>query len=106
MSTKIYPIAAMRAVGDPNGIILDVRHDDEWAVEHADRAVHFDVARMENGEMPNISRRSFVYVYCFNGDRAERATEILYENGWEHVTNIGGLSDWEAAGGGMVSGTA
>lgn len=86
------------SIGSGEGILLDVRRDDEWEAGHAVSAVHWELARLEAGEMPDIPNDHPVFVYCAAGKRAEKAKEILEQNGWE-VTNIGGLSDWEAAGG-------
>jgi len=40
-----------------------------------------------------------VYVYCASGERAEEAKDILIEHGFPEVINIGGLADWQQAGG-------
>jgi rhodanese-related sulfurtransferase len=86
-------------VGAGEASLLDVRRDDEWAAGHAVGATHWELARLEAGEFPDIPKDRPVFVHCAAGVRAEKAKEILEQNGWEHVTNIGGLKDWEDAGG-------
>ncbi len=91
--------AAVSAVAAGDASLLDVRTDEEWSAGHAKGAEHFDLARLQAGELPDIAQDRTIYVYCKAGGRAEQAKEILTSHGFTHVVNIGGLSDWEAAGG-------
>lgn len=93
VAQAIVDVAAGKAV------LVDVRRDDEWAAGHAAGAIHFELAKLEAGEMPDIPKDAMVYVYCAAGARAGKATELLLANGWTNVTNIGGLDAWRAAGG-------
>lgn len=83
-------------------VLIDVRTDDEWNAGHAVGAVHFELARMEKGELPDVSKQSTVCLYCQGGTRSAAARDILRKNGYVDVTNIGGLSDWQVLGGGIV----
>lgn len=95
--------AISSAVQNGEAILLDVRTDQELETDgYAAGSTHFDVARLEAGELPDIAHDLVVYTYCAAGGRAERAKTILEEAGFTNVTNIGGLSDWEAAGGEVV----
>lgn len=40
-----------------------------------------------------------VAVYCASGGRSGRAAQVLRQMGYETVWNIGGLGDWQLAGG-------
>jgi rhodanese-related sulfurtransferase len=90
---------AVAEVRAGTAVLLDVRRDDEWVAGHAVGAIHHELAKLEEGEMPEAPKDMPVYVYCAAGARAEKAKEILESNDWTEVTNIGGLEDWEAAGG-------
>ncbi len=79
--------------------MVDVRRDDEWEAGHAKGAVHFELAKLEASEMPDVPKDATVYVYCAAGGRAQKAKEILEANGWTNVENIGGFADWQAVGG-------
>jgi rhodanese-related sulfurtransferase len=94
---------AVADVGAGKAVLLDVRRDDEWAAGHAKGAVHFELAKLEAGELPDIPKDAVVYVHCAAGARAQKAKEILEQNGWTNVTNIGGLKDWQEAGGPLES---
>lgn len=102
METPSFMEAAEQAVVDVeagDATLLDVRRDDEWEEGHAKGAVHWELVRLEDGEMPDIPKDKPVYVYCGAGGRAGQAKEILEQNGWTEVVNMGGLKDWEAAAG-------
>lgn len=86
-----------------SAVLLDVRTDAELVEDgYAKGSVHFDVVKIDAGELPDISKDTKIYVYCKAGGRAGRAEGILEDNGYENVVNIGGLVDWEAAGGEVV----
>ncbi len=93
---------AAAAVADKDAVILDVRHDDEWEAGHADRAMHWPVENIVAGQMPDIPKDKRIYTYCKAGARAAKAEELLKAAGWNDVQSIGGLSDWEAAGGAVT----
>lgn len=82
--------------------LIDVRTDAEWSDAHAATAIHFDVVRLENGEMISLPKDSLIYLYCRTGHRAGNAKTILEQNGYTNVINLGGLSDWQAKGGQVV----
>lgn len=89
-----------KELANGTSVLLDVRTDEELAEDgYAPKSIHFDVVRLDEGEVPNISKDKKIYVYCRSGGRAGRAEEILENNGYSDVVNIGGLVDWEAAGG-------
>ena len=91
-------------VSSGESFLLDVRTTEEIAETGlAQGAAHFDVARLEAGELPEISKDSRVYTYCKAGGRAEKAKVILEENGYTDVVNIGSLTDWIEAGGEVVT---
>lgn len=84
-------------------VLLDVRRDDELAeFGYAIGSTHFDLALLEAGELPDFDKNLRVYTYCKAGGRAEKAKVILENNGFVDVINIGGLVDWESAGGVVV----
>jgi len=82
--------------------LLDVRTDEEWSAGHAPMAIHFDLARLEKGEFPDLPRDAEICTCCVSGGRAETAKSILLGKGFFNVKNLGGLRDWKLAGGGVV----
>ena len=92
-----------RQVSNGDAILLDVRTTQELAVDgYAEGSTHFDLARLQGGELPEYNPDTTIYVYCKAGGRAGTAEGILEGAGYTDVTNIGGLVDWEEAGGAVV----
>lgn len=79
-------------------VYLDVRNDDEWSAGHIKGAIHFDLARLQAGELPDISKDSNLQVYCKSGVRAGIAKGILDNAGFTNVTDAGGFENLEAQG--------
>ena len=101
-TTTEFASAATQAVRDvraDEAVLLDVRTDEEFAAGHAPGAIHLPLARIEAGERPDIAKDQKVYVYCRTGRRAGEAIDVLRQDGFSDLTNIGGLADWERAGG-------
>ena len=97
-----YASAATRAVRDVRSggaVLLDVRTRGEFDAGHAADVVHLPLQRLKAGERPDVPIDAKLYVYCRTGRRAAEAAALLRKAGYRDVTNIGGLSDWRAAGG-------
>lgn len=92
----------IKEVKENQAIILDVRRDDEWAEGHIKGAMHYDIVRIENGEIPAIPKDTIIYTHCRGGWRATRAVEALEKAGFTKVVCLGGYSDWKDAGGEVV----
>jgi len=48
-----------------------------------------------------LSRDKAIYLVCAAGGQAALAGKTLKEMGYDNVTNIGGISEWQEAGGAM-----
>ncbi len=72
-------------------LFIDVRTKEEWGEGHLDGAMHFDLARLERGEVPDIPKDAPIAVYCRAGYRAQTALGILRKKGFENVRNAGGF---------------
>lgn len=79
-------------------VYLDVRTQEEWDAGHIKGAVHMDLARLQAGELPNISQDANVQVYCRSGNRARAAVQILEGQGFRSVVNRGGLEGLHSEG--------
>lgn len=92
-----------REVERDRAVLMDVRTSMELLTDgYAVGSTHFELARLQGGQLPDYPKDTTIYVYCKVGGRAGQAKEILEQNGFTDVTNIGGLVDWEAAGGEVV----
>jgi len=85
-----------------NGQLIDVRTTEEYATSHAQNAVNVPIATIQNGDLSKIDKNRPVYLYCRTGHRAGLVKAILEQAGYNNVTNIGGLTDWQKQGGLVV----
>lgn len=81
--------------------LVDVRSKLEWKMGHAKDAVHIPLDTIMNGSTDKLDPKKPVYVYCASGNRSGMAASSLQQQGFS-VTNIGGLRNWQAAGGAVV----
>lgn len=101
------PLPSVEAAAVPSdGLVLDVREDDEWAAGHVEGALHVPmsdfVARV--GEVTEVladGRRA--YVMCRVGGRSAQVTQYLVQQGIDAVNIDGGMLAWDGAGRPMVT---
>lgn len=89
-----------------NGLLVDVREDDEWVAGHAAGALHVpmsDFAARSGEVSAKAAEGGPVYVVCRSGGRSARVTQYLVQQGLDAVNVDGGMLDWEAAGRPLVS---
>jgi rhodanese-related sulfurtransferase len=73
--------------------IIDVRTKEEFEEESVAGAMNFDIADMMEGKMPELPKDTEIGLHCRSGGRAGRAKEILEQNGFTNITNLGGLEE-------------
>ena len=73
--------------------ILDVRNLDEFEEGAYPNAVLIPVSELSQRLSEVGSKDQPVVVYCKSGRRSAVAEQILRTNGWQDVTNGGGLED-------------
>ena len=83
----------------PGSVLLDVRTEEEYGIEHAAGAVLLpqeDLETMDEGEILDVlpDLDSPVLVYCRTGRRAALAAVKLEELGYTRLYNLGGLNGW------------
>lgn len=71
-------------------VYMDVRTDEEWEAGHVNDALHFDLNKIEQGQVPDVPKDAEIKIYCRSGRRAETAKSLLIEMGFKNVENIGG----------------
>jgi len=75
-------------------LILDVRTGNEWNNGYIRDAKHIPVSDLKKrlSEIQAFKDQP-VFTFCAAGKRAERAKNLLIENGFTNVTNLGGIQD-------------
>ncbi|KJY39690.1 MULTISPECIES: rhodanese-like domain-containing protein [Streptomyces] len=101
------PLPSVEAAAVPaEGLVLDVREDDEWAAGHVEGALHVPmsdfVARF--GEVTEaVADGRTAYVMCRVGGRSAQVTQYLVGQGIDAVNVTGGMQAWDGAGRPMVT---
>lgn len=80
-------------------VLLDVRTEEEYGIEHAAGAVLLpqeDLETMDEGEILDVlpDLDAPVLLYCRTGRRAALAAVKLEELGYTRLYNLGGLNGW------------
>ncbi len=99
MSTPHNVLRAVHDVASGVATLLDVRGDDGWNDIRAEGAVHWPLACLRADTIPEIALETPVYVYGADEEASEEAKDLLIAQGFVDVVSIGGLSDWQEAGG-------
>jgi rhodanese-related sulfurtransferase len=73
--------------------LVDVRTKAEWDEGHIKGALHFDLSRLNAGELPDLPKDTELKLYCRSGARASIAEQILTSAGFSKVTNLGGITN-------------
>lgn len=83
----------------PGSILLDVRTEEEYGIEHAAGAILLpqeDLETMDEGDILDVlpDLDAPVLLYCRTGRRAALAAVKLEELGYTRLYNLGGLNGW------------
>lgn len=83
-----------------NTVLIDVREDREFAIEHIAEACHIALSTFDASDLPEIEGRIVVY-YCLSGRRTtDFADELIAaaESARKVCQMGGGIEAWKAAG--------
>ncbi|MDK2898987.1 MAG: phage shock protein [Patescibacteria group bacterium] len=95
--------AQIKSVG---GQIIDVREPSEYEAGHADGAINIPLGNILKADFSEVDKNKPIYVYCRTGKRASQAKIAFEQAGYNNVTNIGGLTDWQSQGNKVCSANA
>jgi parallel beta-helix repeat protein len=92
-------VAQARIMVDSNSAVtLDVRSQSEYDSGHIRNAKLIPVTDLQE-RLNELDKNDSILVYCLGGGRSKTASQLLTDNGFEHVSNmLGGISAWTAAG--------
>ena len=76
-----------------NKYLIDTRTQAEFEISHMEGAMNFDVQRLMARELPNIPKEAEIELYCRSGQRSEVDKQILLQQGFINVKNIGSFED-------------
>jgi len=97
-SQRITPLEYQNQFGDGTlHLLIDVRTPEEFTSGHIQNAVNVPVETLQT-RLDEVPGGTPVVVYCRSGNRSASAAQILVENGYQQVYNLGGIKDWVALG--------
>lgn len=79
----------------PNALLVDVRNPAEYNNGHIPGSINFAMSRiLQEAEEEFPDKSVPLYVYCQSGARSARAGKLLDLMGYESVTDLGGIADY------------
>jgi len=95
-----------RIVRGENFILIDVREDHEWVVDHLPGAIHLGKGIIERdieSRFPDVDTE--MILYCGGGYRSALAADALQQMGYTKVLSMdGGIRGWRDKGFPLVTG--
>lgn len=75
-------------------LLLDVRSPQEFASGHIQGAKNIAVQELSGrlGELKDTNQ--VIVVYCRSGQRSGSASRLMRQRGYEHVHDLGAMSNW------------
>lgn len=80
----------------PGAVLLDVRTEDEYILEHAAGAKLLPLDDIEYADLFQLlpQKRAPILIYCRTGRRSALAAAQLFDKGYENLYDLGGLNGW------------
>ena len=85
------------AKNNPEAIIVDVRHDDEYKAGHIPGAVllTMETITAETSAKVLPDKNQMILIYCRSGRRSKIAAQTLLELGYTNLIEFGGILDYK-----------
>lgn len=78
-------------------ILLDVRTPEEFTSGYIEGAMNIPVQVLADN-LSLLPKDQPIIIYCRSGNRSAQAAEILGQNGYDVVFDMGGINSWQSAG--------
>ena len=85
------------AKNNPDAIIVDVRHDDEYKAGHIPGAVLLTMETITADTAAKVlpDKTQMILIYCRSGRRSKIATQNLLDLGYTNLIEFGGILDYK-----------
>lgn len=98
-SNNVENIDADKAIelmnDNPEIVLLDVREYNEFVTERIEGSELLPLSIIEGSlETAYPDKDTTFIVYCRSGRRSAEAIEIMLDQGYENIYNLGGILDW------------
>lgn len=78
-------------------ILLDVRTPEEFTSGYIPGAINIPLQELDQ-RLSELPQDIDIVVYCRSGNRSAQAVTILSNNGFDNVSDMGGIIAWQQAG--------
>ena len=78
----------------PGAVLLDVRTPEEYREGRIPGSRNVPLGELEQAAEAAPDPDTPLFVYCLSGARSSQAAAALRRMGYQHVTNIGGISGY------------
>ncbi len=98
---QLSPQELTFTVNKENGVVIDIRANNEFTKQHIIDAVHCSNEKITKGELTTLEKYKDrpIIVVCAQGMSANKAASQLLKAGYSSVSLLkGGMSAWVAAG--------
>jgi len=82
---------------EPELMILDVRNQNEIAIDGKISNSVLIPLRALKYYLTKLDKNKKILVYCHTGNRSLTATNMLFQNGFNAVNMLGGITAWKAS---------
>lgn len=80
---------------DKRIVLIDVRNTDEYKQGHIQGSINLPLHLVPVSLAQKVpDKNARIFVYCLSGGRSGQASSWMMQNGYENVTNIGGITSW------------
>ena len=85
------------AKNNPDAIIVDVRHDDEYKAGHIPGAVLLTMETITEETAAKVlpDKNQMILIYCRSGRRSKIAAQNLLDLGYKNIIEFGGILDYK-----------
>ena len=77
-------------------VIVDVRRADEYAAGHIPGAIlipNEEIGTEKPAQLPDLDQ--IILIYCRSGNRSKQAAQKLFDMGYTHIYEFGGIITWD-----------
>lgn len=88
---------AKEMIINDGAILLDVRQEDEYNLNHINGALNVALSDINEDSIKDVasSKDNIIIVYCQSGNRSSQAVLKLNALGYNNVYDLGSINNWE-----------
>ena len=77
---------------DDKAVLVDVREKDEYKQGHVPNSINIPLSEIQSFNSHITDKDTNIFLYCLSGARSNQAYNYLKAQGYNKVTNLGGIN--------------